>query len=82
MPNLPPAQTAAAANWRLRVAVADLSQRKLEMALEGGAEIAVAAENAGRTLQKEQGGVDAAIVMTASPAAIQQALRAPSVAAS
>ena len=61
---------------RLRVAVADLSQRKLEMALEGGAEIAVAAENAGRTLQKEHGGVHAAIVMTASSVAIQQAFRA------
>ena len=61
---------------KLRVAVADISQRKLEAAREGGAEIAVAAGDAGRTLQKEHGGVDASIVLTPSPAAIQQAFRA------
>jgi alcohol dehydrogenase, propanol-preferring len=60
----------------LRVAAVDLSDRKLEMAREGGAEMIVPAENAGRTLQKEYGGVDAAIVLTPSPAAIQQAFRA------
>lgn len=59
-----------------RVAVVDLSERKLEMARASGAELAVAGENAGRTLQKEYGGVDAAIVLTPSPAAIQQAFRA------
>ena len=59
-----------------RVAVVDLSERKLEMARAAGAELAVAGENAGRTLQKEYGGVDAAIVLTPSPAAIQQAFRA------
>jgi propanol-preferring alcohol dehydrogenase len=61
---------------KLRVAAADLSESKLEMARAAGAEIAVTADNAGRTLHKEYGGVDAAIVMTAAPAAIQQAFRA------
>ena len=40
------------------------------------AEITLRAADAGRTLQKEHGGVDAAIVLTASPAAVQQAFRA------
>jgi propanol-preferring alcohol dehydrogenase len=60
----------------LRVAAVDLSEEKLTMARANGAEIAVAGEGAGRTLQKEYGGVDAAIVLTPSPAAIQQAFRA------
>ncbi len=60
----------------LRVAAVDLSAEKLAMARANGAEIAVAGENAGRALQKEYGGVDAAIVLTPSPAAIQQAFRA------
>ena len=60
----------------LRVAAVDLSEDKLEMARAGGAEIAVPGDNAGRTLQKEYGGVDAAIVLTASRAAIEQAFRA------
>lgn len=60
----------------LRVAAVDLSHEKLAMARDNGAEIAVAGESAGRTLQKEYGGVDAAIVLTPSPAAIQQAFRA------
>ena len=66
-------QMACHRGWR--VAVVDLSERKLEMARAGGAELAVAGEGAGRTLQKEYGGVDAAIVLTPSPAAIQQAFR-------
>jgi propanol-preferring alcohol dehydrogenase len=60
----------------LRVAVADVSDSKLEMARSLGADLAVLAENAGRTLQKQWGGADAAIVLTGSPAAIQQAFRA------
>ncbi len=60
----------------LCVAVADVAEEKLEMARANGAEAAVAAGNAGRTLQKEYGGMDAAIVLTPSPAAIQQAFRA------
>jgi propanol-preferring alcohol dehydrogenase len=59
----------------LRVAAVDVSESKLEMARSLGAELAVAAENAGRTLQKQWGGADAAIVLTGSPAAIQQAFR-------
>ncbi len=60
----------------LRVAAVDVSDQKLEQARAGGAEITARAEDAGRTLQKALGGVDAAIVLTASPAAIQQAFRA------
>ena len=60
----------------LRVAVVDLSEEKLQMARAAGAEIAVPAENAGRTLAREHGGVDAAVVLTPAPAAIQQAFRA------
>ncbi len=59
----------------LRVAAVDLSESKLEMARSLGADLALGAENAGRTLQKQWGGADAAIVLTGSPAAIQQAFR-------
>jgi propanol-preferring alcohol dehydrogenase len=59
----------------LRVAAADISESKLEMARSLGADLAVAAETAGRTLQKQWGGADAAIVLTGSPPAIQQAFR-------
>ena len=60
----------------LRVAVADVSEAKLEMARAAGAEITAAGESAGRILQKEHGGVDAAIVLTGSAAAIPQAFKA------
>jgi alcohol dehydrogenase, propanol-preferring len=59
----------------LRVAAVDVSESKLEMARSLGADLALAAENAGRTLQKQWGGADAAVVLTGSPAAIQQAFR-------
>lgn len=59
----------------LTVAAVDVNEAKLEMAREAGAAIAVNGETAGRTLQKEFGGVDAALVLTPSPAAIQQAFR-------
>lgn len=59
----------------LRVAAVDVSPEKLEMARAAGAEVAVEAETAGRVLQK-QGGVDAAIVLTASASAVHQAFRA------
>jgi len=59
----------------LRVAAVDVSERKLEMARSLGADLAVLAENAGRTLQKQWGGADAAVVLTGSPAAIQAAFR-------
>lgn len=60
---------------RLRVAAVDVSEQKLALASEVGAEIIVTADNAGRTLLKEHGGMDAAVVLTASTAAIGQALR-------
>jgi len=59
----------------LRVAAVDVSEEKLMLAREVGAEIFALAENAGRSLQKDHGGVDAAVVLTASTAAIGQALR-------
>lgn len=59
----------------LRVAAADLSEAKLEMARSLGAELALPADNAARTLHKQWGGADAAIVLTGAPAAIQQAFR-------
>jgi propanol-preferring alcohol dehydrogenase len=60
----------------LRIAAVDLSQEKLEMARAEGAEFAAPADTAGRALQKEWGGVHAAIVFTPATAAIQQAFRA------
>jgi propanol-preferring alcohol dehydrogenase len=59
----------------LRIAAVDVSGDKLLMAREWGAELAVHGETAGRTLQKEYGGVDAALVLTPSAAAIHQAFR-------
>ena len=59
----------------LSVAAVDTSARKLEIARELGAEVAVPAEGAGRALQKQFGGLDGAIVLTASVAAIQEAFR-------
>jgi propanol-preferring alcohol dehydrogenase len=59
----------------LRVAAVDVSESKLEMASSLGADLSLLAENAGRALQKQWGGADAAIVLTGSPAAIQQAFR-------
>jgi propanol-preferring alcohol dehydrogenase len=59
----------------LRVAAADISEQKLALAREVGAEITVLADNATRMLHKELGGMDAAVVVTASAAAIGPALR-------
>ena len=59
----------------LSVAAVDTSERKLEIARELGADVAVAAEGAGRALQKRYGGLDGAIVLTASVAAIQEAFK-------
>ena len=64
-----------AAERGVRVAAVDVSEEKLRMAADHGAEITVPAENAGRTLQKQHGGVDAAIVLTPAPSAIEQAFR-------
>ncbi len=60
----------------LRVAAVDVSEEKVEFARAAGAEIALSGSDAGRVLQKEQGGVDAAIVFTAAPSAVSQAFRA------
>ena len=60
---------------KLRVAVVDTSEAKLEMAREGGAELTASGETAGRTLLKAWGGVDAAIVLTGSAAAVPQAFK-------
>jgi propanol-preferring alcohol dehydrogenase len=59
----------------LRVAAVDVSESKLEMARSLGADLALLADSAARTLQKQWGGADASIVLTGSPAAIQQAFR-------
>lgn len=59
----------------LRVAAVDVSGSKLEMARALGAELTLLADNAGRALQKQWGGAQAAIVLTGSPAAIPQAFR-------
>ena len=59
----------------LRVAAVDTSEQKLSLARAVGAEITVIADNAGRTLQKQYGGMDGAVVLTASTAAVGQALR-------
>jgi propanol-preferring alcohol dehydrogenase len=59
----------------LRAAAVDVSESKLEMARTLGAELTLLADSAGRALQKQWGGADAAIVLTGSPAAIPQAFR-------
>jgi alcohol dehydrogenase, propanol-preferring len=59
----------------LSVAAVDTSPRKLEIARELGADVAVPAELAGRALQKRYGGLDGAIVLTASVPAIQEAFK-------
>jgi alcohol dehydrogenase, propanol-preferring len=59
-----------------RVAAVDVSEEKLALARELGADVTVFAESAGKTLLKQVGGVDASVVFTGSPAAIQQAFRA------
>jgi alcohol dehydrogenase, propanol-preferring len=59
----------------LQTAVADVSEDKVEMARAAGADLAEPAATVGRTLQKEWGGVDAAIVFTGSAAAVLPAFR-------
>jgi propanol-preferring alcohol dehydrogenase len=59
----------------LSVAAVDTNQRKLQIARELGAELALEPEQAGRTLQKQYGGLDGAIVLTANVAAVQEAFR-------
>ena len=59
----------------LSVAAIDASPRKLEMAREMGADLALEAHDAGRTLQKRYGGLDGAIVLTNSIPAVHEAMR-------
>lgn len=59
----------------LSVAAVDTNQRKLQIARDLGAELALPPEQAGRTLQKQYGGLDGAIVLTGNLAAIQEAFR-------
>jgi propanol-preferring alcohol dehydrogenase len=64
-----------ARHFALCAAAVDPSERKLEQMRELGAEFTATPDNAGRALQKQYGGVDAAVVLTESPAAIHQAFR-------
>jgi propanol-preferring alcohol dehydrogenase len=59
----------------MSVAAVDTSEAKLETARGLGAEVAVLAEQAGKTLQKQYGGLDGAIVLTPSVSAVQEAFR-------
>lgn len=59
----------------LSVAAVDTNEHKLQIARELGADLALPAEQAGRSLQKQYGGLDGAIVLTANVAAIQEAFR-------
>jgi alcohol dehydrogenase, propanol-preferring len=60
----------------LRAAVADVSEEKLELARAAGADAVFPAATAGRSLQKEWGGVDAALVLTGAAVAVPPAFRA------
>ncbi len=60
----------------LHVTVVDPSPEKRDHAHQAGADCVLDFKNAGRAVQKELGGVDAAIVFTASAEAIPQAFRA------
>jgi propanol-preferring alcohol dehydrogenase len=59
----------------LKVAVADVSGMKLERAQAAGAFFTAGSQDSGRALQKQVGGVDAAIVFTGSTEAMEQAIR-------
>ena len=60
----------------LRVSAIDRVEEKRAAACAGGAELALPPDNAGRALQKELGGVDAAIVFTGAAETVPQAFRA------
>ncbi|HEY3839834.1 MAG TPA: zinc-binding dehydrogenase, partial [Bryobacteraceae bacterium] len=59
----------------LKVGVVDVSDAKLERAAAAGASFTSRGQDSGRTLQKQLGGVDAAIVLTASIEAMEQAVK-------
>jgi len=62
-------------NRGLKVAVADVSENKLESARQAGAFLATPSTDSGKTIQKQAGGVDAAIVFTDSIEAMEQAVK-------
>ena len=64
-----------ARNAGLNVAVADVSEVKLELAGSAGAAFTTLAGESGRALQKQWGGVDAALVFTNSIQAMEQAIK-------
>jgi propanol-preferring alcohol dehydrogenase len=59
----------------VKVAVADVSEAKVERAMAAGAFFASSAADSGKAMQKQIGGVDAAIVLTASTEAMEQAIK-------
>ncbi len=59
----------------VKAVVADVSEMKLERARSDGAILALPSQDSGRTLQKQLGGVDAAIVFTSSIEAMEQAIK-------
>jgi propanol-preferring alcohol dehydrogenase len=59
----------------LKVAVADVSEMKMELARTAGAFFTAGSQDSGRTLQKQVGGVDAAVVFTDSTEAMEQAIK-------
>lgn len=59
----------------LKVAVVDVSPGKLERAAASGAFFTSLGQDSGKTLQKQVGGVDAAIVFTNSTDAMEQAIK-------
>jgi alcohol dehydrogenase, propanol-preferring len=59
----------------LKAVAVDVNEAKLEQARALGAELAVPAEGAGRTLLKSLGGVDAAIAFTSAVGAVHEAFR-------
>jgi propanol-preferring alcohol dehydrogenase len=59
----------------LKVAVVDVADGKLERAQAAGAFFTTRSQDSGRSLQKQVGGVDAAIVFTAATEAMEQAIK-------
>jgi len=59
----------------LKAAVSDVSEMKLELARTAGAFLTTGGQDSGKTLQKQAGGVDAAVVFTNSTVAMQQAVK-------
>jgi propanol-preferring alcohol dehydrogenase len=60
----------------LRVLAADVSEEKLALARQVGADVAMISAESGRKISKELGGADAAVVFVPSPEAVAEAFRA------